>query len=90
MEALLPGTSAARNSKEVDEFFGIFSRIPVSLMDSARREEIFGAVSWFDVFFPFTTCTPSGNCYHAPRLRAVGRCAARRLYLSTVVGLAVK
>ena len=48
MEALLRGTSAARNSTEVDEFFGIFSQVPVSLMDSARREEIFEAVSWFD------------------------------------------
>ena len=42
------------------------------------------------VFFPFTTDTPFGKCYHAPRLRAVGRCAARRLFLSTMVGLAVK
>ena len=69
MEVLLPGTSAASNSTEVDEFFGIFSQVPVSLMDSARREEIFEAVSWFDVFFPFTTCTPSGNCFRAPRTR---------------------
>ena len=47
-------------------------------------------VSWFDVFFPFTTCTPFGNYFRAPRLRAAGRCAARGLYLSTMVGLAVK
>ena len=45
-----------------------FSRVPVSLMDSARRE-IFGMVSWFDVFFPFTTCTPFGKCSCAPRTR---------------------
>ena len=42
------------------------------------------------VFFPFTTDTPAGKCYHAPRLRAVGRCAALRLFLFSVVGLAVK
>ena len=48
VEVLLSGTSATRISTEVDEFFGIFSRVPVSLMDSARREEIFEAVSLFD------------------------------------------
>ena len=42
------------------------------------------------VFFPFTACTPSGNCFRAPRLLAAGRCVARRLFLSTMVGLAVK
>ena len=44
------------------------------------------------VFFPFTTYTPAGKCFHAPRtrLRAAGRCAALRLFLFAVVGLAVK
>ena len=33
------------------------------------------------VFFPFTTDTPAGKCFHSPRTRllAAGRCAARRL-----------
>ena len=47
-------------------------------------------VSWFDVFFPFTTYTPAGKCFRAPRLLAAGRCAALRLFLFAVVGLAVK
>ena len=30
------------------------------------------------VFFPFTTDTPFGKCFRAPRLRAACRCAAHR------------
>ena len=42
------------------------------------------------VFFPFTTDAPFGKCFRAPRLLAAGRCAALRLFLFSVVGLAVK
>ena len=51
-----------------------FSQVPVSLMDSARREEIFGMVSWFDRLLSvhdlhsvrqmFPCCAPSVTFHH--------------------------